>query len=100
MHFCDVCRIPANYYVANPGSNPQGFCTEHLPRFLNLNMPFVTLLTQEYSVRVPNKPVVEETPVVKEPVAKTPAPKVRKKAAVTPVTLDEDDAITAELATE
>lgn len=79
MHFCDVCRTAATYYVANPGSNAQSFCDEHFPKFLKVTMPFVTNLTPVQPVNV-----VEET-VVEEPVVETPAPKTRKKAAAAPV---------------
>lgn len=96
MQFCDVCNTPAIYHVANPGSNTQTFCEEHLPKFLKVTMPFVTLLTQVPNVTVIEEPVVEE-PVVEEPTniaerfpdinrsVETPAPKTRKKAAAVPV---------------
>lgn len=83
MHFCNDCTTPAKYLVANPGSNVQTFCEEHFPKFLKLNMPFVSLLMEEHT-RVVEEPVVEETPVVEEPVVEAPAPKVRKKAAAVP----------------
>ena len=90
MHFCDVCRTAATYYVANPGSNAQSFCDEHFPKFLKVTMPFVTLLTPVSDVFR-----FEETPVVEEPVVETPAPKVRKKAAAPePVVESTEDSIT------
>lgn len=69
MDLCVHCEKKADYHVANPGTNHQTFCKDHLPKFLNTTLPFVTEIIEVVveEVKKPSKP--RKKAVVAEPAA-------------------------------